>query len=1110
MPNSKLKILALSLVAQVSIGALTAPAVARDSHRSFSIPAQPLATAIIAYSRQSGVAVLAPMNLLAGKTAPAVRGQMPAANALEILLDGSGLRPIAGPKGGIVLAKISAASMSRPVAVVQVRDTPPSPARLAPAPAPASPAPIAEVPEQEIVVTGSIIRGTREDALLPVNVIGGDELQKQGAPSAVELLKALPTSSGVLGDSNPYDSRSQGAEGIATANLRGLSPQRTLVLLNNKRLVTSGNSVPAVDLNLIPTAAIGRIEILKDGAAATYGSDAIAGVLNFITRTDQQGFRASAGYKHVMGTDGDIDASISYGHIGSNFRILAAVGYNKRSELLASDRDFAIRPYLENPQGGWTGGGNPSTFLAVNAAGAPVTAAMPDSSCAALGGFVGANSRCYNQYTPFVSLTDLERRWTAFVDAEVDIAADTKFTVSALYGHSDVPHSRNAPSRLLTQQPSLVAFGGTNPAPGVIGSYVPETNPGFIAYRAANPGALPATATGAVFPLLLFRPYMAGGNPVRLDEPGAPGAGRGQRLSESMRATAELTGKISSDISYSVSATYHDYHRYVDDYDSFGDRVQLALRGFGGPSCNIAANTPGQNGCLWLNPFGNAVTAGAVNGTTNPQGSAALANSRALTDWFYVKATTVVDSRLAVFDANLSGLSGITLPGGEIRFGVGAQYRHSWLDKRYGANNNLATTPCRDTPITGNTNPAACAPLAGTTPSPANGALAFIGSNVNTSLDGGVKAIFAEVQLPVIESVDVQAALRYEDYGGNVGSTTNPQIRARWQATPWLAFRGGYATTFRGPVLDTITGDFITTLQLIGSTFKPVDVFGNPSLKPESATNYSAGMLFKFSGFNASIDYFRYEISDVIVSDPLGAMVSTLFPTGSPNQCAIHPALAARFTFTTPGCTAATTGNDVSRVRTQYQNGATLMSDGIDLSLNYRNNDLLGNGVRFGIGVDATRTLHNKFSDILVDGVTVQRAFDGVGLLNYQSTLYPVPKWKGQAYVDLGKGAIDTRFTVNYTGGLHDQRFDTRAGPYAPDRTVSAAGTSLLQGADIGDFISVDFNLQARLPWNVVLAATVFNIFNVDPPFAREDLNYEPFIGNPYGRMVRVSLSTEF
>lgn len=228
----------------------------------------------------------------------------------------------------------------------------------------------------DIIVTGSIIKGTPEDAALPVNVIGADELQKQGAPSAVELLKALPTSSAVLGDSNQFDSRSQGAEGIATANLRGLSPQRTLVLLNSRRLVTAGNGVPAVDINLIPSAAIGRIEVLKDGAAATYGSDAIAGVVNFITRTDQEGFQVAGTYRWVKDTDGDVDASISYGHSGNGLRFLAAIGFNKRGQLLARDRAFAVQPYLNNPQGGWSGGGNPATFLGLAASGAPTTGLM--------------------------------------------------------------------------------------------------------------------------------------------------------------------------------------------------------------------------------------------------------------------------------------------------------------------------------------------------------------------------------------------------------------------------------------------------------------------------------------------------------------------------------------------------------------------------------------------------------------------------------------------------------------------------------------------------------------------------------------------------------------
>lgn len=986
-----------------------------------------------------------------------------------------------------------------------------------------------DAPGKDIVITGSIIRGTPEDAALPVNVISNADLEKQGSPSAVELLKALPTSSGVLGDSNQFDSRSQGAEGIATANLRGLSPQRTLVLLNNRRLVTAGNGVPSVDINLIPAAAIGRIEVLKDGAAATYGSEAIAGVVNFITRTDQEGFRAAGSYKFVRGSDGDIDASISFGHVGDNWRFLAAASFSKRGELSVRDRPYLTRPYTENPQGGWTGGGNPATFLGLAASGAPTTGLMADTSCAPLGGYIGANGRCYNQYTKFDNLADLEKRGTAFVDVEVDLTSNTKFEVTALYGRSTVPHYLTSPSYILTQSPSIIALsnGGANPTPFVTGFYVPGSNPGFIAYRAANPTLFPATTTGAVFPLLLFRPYLAGGNPSTLNDPDEPGSGRGMRKSESTRFTAELSGKIGSGIDWSVSGTYHDYYRYTDGYDEFGDRVQLALRGLGGPNCNYLTGTPGAGGCMYLNPFGNAVVAGAVNGTTNPQGNAALANTAELANWIFVKGTTQVESQLFVADASISGSTGLKLPGGDVQFGVGAQYRYNKFSTVYGNNNNILTEPCRDSSITGNQNPAACAPTASPVgaPSAPNGAFGFLGTGRNSYQRGGVYAFFGELQLPIFDAFNVQLAARYEDYGGGVGHTFDPQIRARWQVTDFLAVRGGFGTTFRAPTLANITTGFVTALQLIGSTFTPVDVNGNPNLKPEKSKNYSAGLLLKFGGFHASVDYFRYDLSSVIVADPLAAMVATLFPATGGNTCGTNPALAARFTFTTGACvptttTPAVTGStiaQISRVKTFLQNGATQSNSGIDFSAEYRSNQFLGSNFRFGLGVDATYTIHNRISAIFVAGVQVASPFDGVGLLNYQSTLYPLPQWKGQAFVDLGSGPVDARLTVYYTDGLHDQRFDTRSGPFAPDAslrnpdgTIPATPISLLTGANIKNFVTADFNLQIKLPWHVTLTGTVINIFDAKAPFAREDYNYEPFIGNPFGRQVKVGASVKF
>ena len=154
---------------------------------------------------------------------------------------------------------------------------------------------------QEVVVTGSLIRGTPEDSALPVDVIGAEELARQGTPTTVELIKALPSSQGVLGDSNQFDGRSQGQEGVGTINLRGLGSTRTLVLFNGRRLPQSANG--AVDTNLLPMGGVGRIEVLKDGAAATYGSEAIGGVVNLIAPTTFEGLAVNGEWTFIDGSE---------------------------------------------------------------------------------------------------------------------------------------------------------------------------------------------------------------------------------------------------------------------------------------------------------------------------------------------------------------------------------------------------------------------------------------------------------------------------------------------------------------------------------------------------------------------------------------------------------------------------------------------------------------------------------------------------------------------------------------------------------------------------------------------------------------------------------------
>ncbi len=239
-------------------------------------------------------------------------------------------------------------------------------------------------------------------------------MSKRGSPSTLDLIKSLPVAGPVLGDTNQFSGAAQGITGVGSINLRGLGPLRTLILLNGRRLpLTPTPQAAGVDTNLIPQAAIGRVEILKDGAAAIYGSDAIAGVVNFITRKNLEGFLASADYRYVRGSKGDWTASVAYGHEWDNGNILVTAGYQYRGELSILDRDWSFLPFNVNPTG-WSVYSTPGSFLprsgvlpawpaplptgaAGGVLGAPTGAVTLDANCAALGGvpgFTGTTPAC--------------------------------------------------------------------------------------------------------------------------------------------------------------------------------------------------------------------------------------------------------------------------------------------------------------------------------------------------------------------------------------------------------------------------------------------------------------------------------------------------------------------------------------------------------------------------------------------------------------------------------------------------------------------------------------------------------------------------------------------
>jgi iron complex outermembrane receptor protein len=956
---------------------------------------------------------------------------------------------------------------------------------------------------REILVTGTLIKGSAEDAPAPVEVIGGAELAAQGSPSAMDLARRLPASSGVLGDSSQFDPRSQFNEGAASVNLRGLGPQRTLVLLNGRRLVASGSgNLPLVDINMIPMAALDRIEVLKDGAAATYGSDAIAGVVNFITRDDQDGFLAAGDYRYISGSDGDYGGSLSWGGALGPARVFVTAAYRHRNELRITDRDFALRAYEENPQGGYSGGGNPGNFdFDATLNGVAFTA---DEGCTGLGAYrtaPAAGDLCLASYLGFTNLIDPEDRYQAFADVAMPLGA-AELRATGLYGRTEtVLHT--SPSFLPTIAPSAnAAFGGG----GLF--VIPQYAPALIDYCArfgassgcsVDGGGVPQ-APALAYPVR-FRPMLAGGNPLFDNDRGAAAL---PRHSEVIQATAELAVPLSDAIDLAAGVTFSDSQRWFTVGDSFVDLLQNALAGFGGPGCAYAspqsraglsaaqlAAIAGTGGCSYFNPFSTGVAANAITGAANPNyagnGSPAgldtapgrgLVNDLATIGDFYNVWERTADTRLWVADLVVSGGSGLMLPGGEAEFALGAQYRSNRYARTYGGGGNLDLYPCPGSAL----NPAASCTTE-------TGALGFIGSGRDLSVTNDVGAVFSELQLPVTGRIKAQLAARFEDYGGAVGSTFDPQLRVKAELTDWLALRGGIGTTFRGPPPEATAADLVI-LTFIGGAFRAVDILANPDLAPESATTWNAGVLIDRGGFRASADYWRYDIEGAIESEPISGMVAAMFGASGTANCGnpAYAGLQARFTFSGGVCSAA----NVQRVATYNFNSADVTTSGVDAQASY---DFAVGPAALQLGAAGSHVIEYDVGDVLVEGVLVQPAYDAAGKLNYQTTAYPIPRWKGQAWLQGEFGPHLVRAQINHVAGYTDQR---------------AIFASLAEGQHIASYTTVDATWRWALPTGTTLALSLFNILDEEPPFARLDQNYDPFTADPLGFTAKLGVSQRF
>ncbi|WP_310541994.1 TonB-dependent receptor domain-containing protein [Phenylobacterium sp.] len=1020
---------------------------------------------------------------------------------------------------------------------------------------------------EEVVVTGSFIAGTPEDAALPVDVIGAKELAQRGSPSMVQFIKTIPSSGAVIGENNRFGSGS----GAATINLRNLNSavtgSRTLVLFNGRRLPTSPQAISSVDINLLPTAAIGRVEVLKDGAAATYGSDAIGGVVNFITRTDLDGFEVNANYQGISGSAGDYEASIAYGYRGDRANLLLSAGFRQRSEMSIKERDWALRQgnagYLENPLGGWAGTGNPGQYQTATTApvGSPTTGfsaatfsgSLPDIGCAAnggapyvLGSAIVSPTACNFQYSTFDNLVEDESHYQLYGKLNVDITDNIEGNIEVLWASHDTPNQSWAitgpnqfPTPILPSGGSM--GGGSSPIPASgTGEqsrfYIPNTNPGLVALVGQIASA---NCSGAVLPYGVDAASCATGLALAQSQAGnaalygvAPSqttwrpvgfAGNpytGDRHShysykiDTLRIAGGFKGKFENGIGWEVGLTFQDQDYNYNLQDTSVNRLQLGLSGYG-------SRAGAADQCT---------AAETANFTTN-------AGNAALGCFYFNPFTNAIQQSTADVPANpyyvgssstIAGLNDAVANRAAVFNWMEAEQFNEITDRLFVA----------DVIFNGETD------------------FKLWASDNIAWAAGGQFRYDRRVQDPDV-AYDANATPCVDSPPFGDGSpfcptTANGPFLFNANLRPYDVERKVGAGFFevRVPITDDLEGTVAARYEYyqgIGETFNPkgalrwqaldwlalrgsVSTTFRAPAATITTTNFARGLTVANGTYRANDLFgnpnlqpetaFTYSVGAVV---KIGAFNATVDYWNFDFQDALtSEATADLIALMFPAGAAAptSTGNcgnaAFSAIQARFTFAGACRRDNI---LSYRTNYINGGGVKTdGVDFQANLQVGEFF------GGDVSTGFDGTYLLNYDESPYEIegiPTAPGvvkragtyRASIFTGYNRLRANAYVNWAMGGQNLRLQVRhvSSTLQTEATPVAIANNVKSTAKIGEYWQTDLTYRAELPWDTALTLSVMNVLDTDPPFAiGTQYNYDPGSGNPLGRVWSVGVKKRF
>jgi len=742
--------------------------------------------------------------------------------------------------------------------------------------------------QDTIVVTGSFIRKrSQADLPSPITTVGSADISDIQAKDIADIINTLTINTGSQSNTDTF--RNLATAGTANINLRGLGLQSTLVLLNGKRnplnATQTNDGISFVDTNsLVPLIAIERLEVLKDGAAALYGSDAVAGVANFITVSDFDGAKFSGSFQfHTPSGQSQEDFQIQ-GLVGKTFdrgSVLLAASYFDRTGLSTSERRFSDL-FAQDA----SALGNPGAFFLVPDAGSPNaglagTPIIDPTGCASAGGnpiVLAANlggsgldgGLCQFDFGGFSSLVPDERRVNVYAQAKYDITDSIEW--SAEFGYTDIRSDREqSPTFPFLQSAIVPGVAPNNAFSTLLGEPI---NANFFGRAVGNGG----TASIALFE------------------------------SDTYRFSTKLSGdNILNNGTWELSYTrgQNDFTTSIED--TVTNRFQCALAGIQGTSAINPSS--GIADCDSFVGFSGA----APSGTFNPFATSftTLTNSQELIDFLnvsnVVNSTSTLDVVEGVITTDL-----IELPAGAVAIALGGQYRRDELE--------------RDLDEIAN----------------ADGFGFLIGGSDFSGVTD-VYALFAEVSVPVNQWIDLQVAGRFEDFGDDGGTTFDPKVAVLARPTDWVSLRANYSTSFRAPTTFQTQGESTSLNNVVdpagGTAFAAVRAFGSElsgvTLNPESSRAFGAGFTLQpVNGLQIDFDYFNFEFEDAITQVNFQALVNAN-PTDTRTfvgGIATEPC-TADFTIV---CRAGNPLNGaITQVNTQFANAEAIDTSGIDFRIAY-------------------------------------------------------------------------------------------------------------------------------------------------------------------------------